>query len=145
MWGILKMNDVFFEKVNQARPNYPYMDFGRVRLNYFSHFHEEIEIVAVISGKVWVICEHERFCATAGDICIFMPGEIHSFSSPEENLTHIIKISCNDTVESIDFFSLRIPPAVIKASTPLNSKLMQSIEDLKQAAENREKGYSFYF
>ncbi len=137
------MNDIFFEKVNQARANYPYMDFSRQRLNYFSHFHEEIEIVAVLSGEVWVICEHEKFCASAGDICVFMPGEIHSFSSPEENRTYIIKINCNDSVEDIDFFSLRISPAVIKASTPLNSELMQSMKELKRAAESKQKGYSF--
>ncbi len=137
------MNDIFFEKVNQAKLNYPYMDFDRQNLNYFSHFHEEIEIVAVILGEVLVMCENEEFCASAGDICIFMPGEIHSFSSPKENHTYVIKISCNDSVEDIDFFSLRISPAVMRASTQLNTELMQSIKSLKYAAENRKKGYSF--
>lgn len=137
------MSEIFFEKVNQARMNYPYMDFDRQRLNYFSHFHEEIEIVTVISGEVSVVCENEKFCASAGDICIFMPGEIHSFSSFEENHTYVIKISCNDSVEDIDFYSLRISPAIIKVATKLNDELMQSIKSLKHAAENVEKGYSF--
>lgn len=137
------MSEIFFEKVNQAIMNYPYMDFDRRRLNYFSHFHEEIEIVSVVSGVVSIMCDNKEFCASAGDICIFMPGEIHSFSSVEENHTYVIKISCNDLVEDIDFYSLRISPAVIKASTKFNDELMQSIKSLKCASENRENGYSF--
>lgn len=137
------MTDIFFEQINPAKLNYPYMDFDRHNINYFSHFHEEIEIVAVVSGEISVTCENKTFCASSGDICIFMPGEIHSFASLKGNHTYVIKISCKDSVEDIDFFSLRLSPVLVKSATEFNAAIKANIKEMKNAFESNQKGYSF--
>lgn len=38
------MRDVFFESDHAAKINYPYTDFEWRNINFFSHFHEEIEL-----------------------------------------------------------------------------------------------------
>ena len=112
--------------------NYPYMDFNSKNINYLSHFHEEIEIIEVISGEVAILCESKTFRAVAGDICVFMPGEVHGFSSVKENHLYILKINCKQSVENIDFKSFRISPTVIKSNEPLNTKLRLDIKQLKK-------------
>lgn len=137
------MQDIFFENIHTAMVNYPYMDFDSRNINYFSHFHEEIEIIEVISGEVVVTCENETFSAHTGDICIFMPGELHSFSSPKENKMYILKINCNNYVENIDFAMLRMSPVLIKSGNGLNTEIKQNINAMKDAAEMSAVGYSF--
>ena len=90
------MQDIFFENFHTAMVNYPYMDFNSRNINYLSHFHEEIEIIEVVSGEVVILCESKTFYASAGDICIFMPGEVHGFSSVKENHLYILKINCKN-------------------------------------------------
>ena len=137
------MQDIFFENFHTAMVNYPYMDFNSRNINYLSHFHEEIEIIEVVSGEVVILCESKTFYASAGDICIFMPGEVHGFSSVKDNHLYILKINCKQSVESIDFKSLRISPVVIKSNEPLNTELRLDIEQLKKEIEHQQTGYSY--
>ncbi len=75
------MHSVFFENIHTASPDFPYIDTKMRDINYLTHFHEEIEIVVIISGSTDITCDNSCFRVKEGDICIFMPVEIHSFVS----------------------------------------------------------------
>ena len=74
------MRDVFFESDHAAKINYPYTDFEWRNINFFSHFHEEIELAAIVSGSVSITDDERALSVRSGDICVFMPGEISIFS-----------------------------------------------------------------
>ena len=137
------MQEIFFESVHPAAQSFPYIDFNMKNINYFSHFHEEVEIAAVISGAVNIACEGEQFKAEQGDICIFMPGEIHSFSTDEANHLYIIKINCKNSVSGIEFASHAITPHVFQPGNLLNSRITESISSIKKETELKENGYAY--
>ena len=137
------MQDIFFEGIHPAAQSFPYIDFNMRNINYFSHFHEEVEIVAVISGAVNVVCEGAEFKAEDGDICIFMPGEIHSFSTDDGNHLYIIKINCQNSVSGIEFSSHKIKPHIFKCGNLLKSCITESISSMKKETEFKEIGYAY--
>lgn len=85
------MEQVYFEDIHCAGEFYPYLDFSMENINYIAHFHEEIEIIYVMTGALRVYTESQELQLSKGDICFFMPGEIHSFQSSEQNHIYIIK------------------------------------------------------
>ena len=117
------MRDVFFESDHAAKINYPYTDFEWRNINFFSHFHEEIELAAIVSGSVSITDDERALSARSGDICVFMPGEIHSLTSDSENHLYIFKIYCRSAKENIDFAAFRIKPDILTPEHPLNAAL----------------------
>ena len=85
------MSDVYFEEINKASRDFPYIDLCSVNINYISHFHEEIELAFVSSGETKITVDGRETLLIADDIFIIMPGEIHSFHSLSANKLYIIK------------------------------------------------------
>ena len=137
------MNGSFLEKFHSAAPDFPYFDGNMKNIHYFSHFHHEAEFAKVVKGSVEVCCGSDVFTAGAGDICIFMPGEIHSFVSVGDSELYIMKINCKNSVEKQDFSSLRIYPNVIKREDALNIKISGYMDMLKWELSERSDGYGY--
>ena len=137
------MKETFFENFHSASADCPYFDGDMRNIQYLSHFHTEIELVLVKSGAVEVTCQGNTFRADKGDICIFMPGEIHSFSSPEDNHLYIIKLYCRNNAEKTDFSSLRISCNPIGKSSPKYNALTRKIELLAAEMTKKAPGYAF--
>lgn len=137
------MRDVFFESDHAAKINYPYTDFEWRNIHFYSHFHEEIELAAVVSGSVSVTGDERALLAKTGDICVFMPGEIHSLTSDAENHLYIFKICCQSAKENIDFAAFRIKPDILTPEHPLNAALWTDIRRIKAASEQKSPGYSY--
>ena len=137
------MRDVFFESDHAAKINYPYTDFEWRNIHFYSHFHEEIELAAVVSGSVSVTGDERALLAKTGDICVFMPGEIHSLTSDAENHLYIFKICCQSAKENIDLAAFRIKPNILTPEHPLNAALWTDIRRIKTASEQKSPGYSY--
>ncbi|MEG2381632.1 MAG: AraC family transcriptional regulator [Oscillospiraceae bacterium] len=137
------MREIFFEDIHKASCDYPYLDFNMNNINFLSHFHEEIEIVFVKTGIVKIISGESEILAKNGDICIFMPGEIHSFLSSENNRVYIIKIITKSTIENIDFALLRLEHNIISKNDENYDTLFNIIKTLKYESENKISGYEF--
>ncbi len=130
------MDHLFLENVHKAQKDYPYINLVNLNLNYSVHYHSEIEVVYVVYGKTTISINGRERELSQGDICIVMPGEIHSFSSNISNHVYIMK-----------FFSfgelrfLKIDNVISDASEyyPLFKKIIDNIalEDTK-----REDGYN---
>lgn len=85
------MEQSFFELENPASAERPFLDLTRANISYDSHFHREIEVLYVICGRVRLVVNGKEYLLQEQDIFIIMPGEIHSFSSGEENRLYVMK------------------------------------------------------
>ena len=85
------MEQSFFELDNPASAERPFLDLTRANISYESHFHREIEVLYVICGKVRLVVNGAEYLLSEHDIFIIMPGDIHSFSSGEENRLYVMK------------------------------------------------------
>lgn len=82
---------IYFEDVHQATPQRPYVSWNSRDLNYVMHYHQELEIAYVAEGAVEVTTEKDRFLLYQGEICLFMPMEIHNITTPLQSCCWIIK------------------------------------------------------
>lgn len=137
------MKKAFFETVHSASADFPYFDSDMQNIEYLSHFHREIEIVLVKSGKVDIICENGTFAAGVGDICVFLPGEIHSFLSTSPNHLYIIKLHSGNSAEKIDFSAIRLAQNLFPRGSEVNTALILGIEQLHGELAERKTGYAY--
>ena len=137
------MKSVFFETKNTATRDVPYFSDHTHNINYLSHFHREIELCWVRSGSVDIVCENQRFTLNQDDICVFMPGEIHSFLSPLQNHLYILKLDCNHTLQTTDCSLLHLPLAPLRKGTPLNGILIGLISEMHTELTHKKAGYEY--
>lgn len=137
------MKSVFFESSYDVNSDFPFYDYEVENINFYSHFHEEIEIVVVIDGSVDIVCENYCFTATKDDIVVIMPGEIHSFASPIPNKIEIFKLNCKNSQKKTDFKVLRFDEQLIKKSSNLNRELRILTDKLVLELKKRNTGYEF--
>ena len=137
------MISAFFETLNNAAPDFPYVSYTSYDLNCLPHIHEEIELAVLLSGSTDVTCESCTYTMCAGDICVFMPGEIHSFTSHGKSRLYVAKLHCKNSHEQINFPALRARENIIKNGTSLNKKLRTEIETLVSEVRNKAHGYGY--
>lgn len=139
------MNSQLLETWNTASKDYPFVDTESRIMKYFPHFHDEIEIMVIISGELsFTTSENGVQTAHVGDICIFMPQQIHSFSSlSNNNHMYILKLHSRNSKEKINFNLIRFENSLLKKDAPFNAVLRNYIDML--CAENHKKklGYGF--
>lgn len=87
------MPELYFEDIHKADKEYPYIDLLIANLNYIAHYHEEIEVIYIIEGKIEINVNGAETVLCEGDIYIIMPGEIHGYISETENKVYIMKFS----------------------------------------------------
>ena len=134
---------MFFENIHQAKENSPYFDGNNVNINYPAHIHSEIELILIKKGRVSVVCEDRQFIAEEGDVCVFMPGEIHSFSSVCESLSYVMKINAGGSSERLDFSVMRADGNPFRRSSDPAVGISVKMEALKTESERKESGYSY--
>ncbi len=139
------MTDRLLEKWNTAARDYPFVDCNSTISQYFPHFHDEIEIMVVISGELSLTTtENGAQTAGAGDICIFMPQQIHSFSSLSgNNHMYILKLHSRNSNEKINFNLIRFENSLLKKDDPFNATLRKYIDDLCAETQKKQVGYGF--
>lgn len=139
----MSMKDIYFEDIHKAPGTYPYLDFNMKNINYLSHSHEEVELVYVVSGMVSAVTESGEKELSKGDICFFMPGEIHSFASAAPNSLYIFKLSSKAFSESFDFAFIRLLDNAVTPKHPLYSVFLSDIQEIAAEAKEMEPGYEF--
>ena len=137
------MKQIFFETKNMASHDFPYFSDRTKNINYLSHFHREIELVLVREGCVDILHQGMRMTAKQGDICAFMPGEIHSFSSPFPNHLYILKLDCRHSQKLTDCTRLRIDQASLLAGTHLNRVLWDTVEEMRGELTQKKRGFEY--
>ena len=139
------MENAFYENINNASYDYPHMEFNKENLTYLSHFHNEIELIYFCEGSVSILCDNTKTEGKAGDICIFMPGQIHSFISTEPNKYHLWKLRCENEMDGTDFSKLRTPCIPIARNGELYTKLLGNIEECLEERASEKPGQAYFF
>lgn len=132
----------FFETQNQATQDYPYLLSNKENLICRSHFHRDMEIVEVIEGEILMIRDGQKLFLRAGEICVVMPEEIHSYLSSSPNRIHVMKLSCHHSVEKEDLSHLRIANPISIASS-IGKSIHLTMAEIRREHTERRLGYGF--
>ena len=139
------MENAFYENINKASYDYPHMEFYKENLTYLSHFHNEIELIYFFEGATSIFCDNKKIEGSAGDIFIFMPGQIHSFISTEPNKYHLWKLRCENETDGTDFSRLRTACMPINRDEELYKKLLIIINEFLEEKEEKRPGQAYFF
>ena len=111
-------------------------------INYFPHSHSGIEIIYILSGDTTVTSEDESYNLRKGDIAVFMPGQIHSFKSTNENEALIVSANSRSIMENVSLFAYRMAKNRLYRNTSLNAKAVEYIEEINKELDAKDIGYT---
>ena len=131
----------FYESIHRAYDGRPYIDLQMTNLNYFSHFHDEIELIYVASGTVQLHTNSRSYTINTGETGIVMPGEIHSYTSEVVNHCYIIKFFPMTKTESVNFSTLRFVDHVINHNHPCHSTVHRLMNNIAKEMTDKNCGY----
>lgn len=137
------MSGVVYETENRSIGGFPSVNLDSKNLTFVSHYHEELEIICVRSGTTSAYSGLREIALKKGDICIFMPGEVHSFKSIADNSLDIIKINPQTYVESIDFGKIRLSYNRIDCNDCYYNMLLCDIDNICDEYSKKATGYEF--
>lgn len=83
----IKEYENYHERKEHGKPSFPYntylcsipLDFSEVTI----HWHEEMEIIYVKKGSVWIAVDFREENVQAGEFVIVFPGQLHSIRQRE--------------------------------------------------------------
>ena len=140
------MENLYFEDVHRAEKGYPYIEPDTANLSYVVHFHDEAEFDCVRRGETVVVCENGSFEAKTGDICLFMPGELHGFVSREENSLFVMKAELPNARGKKEFTHLsgiRLKRNIITPKDAVYQKLLFFINRIQEEHSRKAPGFEY--
>lgn len=110
---------------------------------YPLHWHDEMELISVASGRGIMTVQQERFTVQAGDLLLIPPQVVHSTEQMEDqpmeyyNILFRLSLLENDPQDSCYekylkplYDGTRTLPVLISAEDPLNKLLLPHVADL---------------
>lgn len=92
------LNTNLLEKDIILEPEFPFRLFiSNSNMVYHNHYHEEIEIIYVIEGKVNVNVNDVEYNLIKRDVLIIGSRDIHYFNSPND-LSQVVVVQFNLTL-----------------------------------------------
>lgn len=86
------MEKFFYEEINRAKADAPYVDTKMTDLQYLAHYHEELEIILMLEGEILLTVDGQCTLLVQGDIAVVRPFQIHSYQTPLHSRLYVIKI-----------------------------------------------------
>ena len=133
---------MFFENYNSASIDYPYIAEAE-NISYLPHFHNELELALVLWGEVKAFSESVAYDAQAGDLLVFMPSELHSYSTARESKLLVIKINTGNSHLCVDFSSLRMNSNLIKSDDVSGDTVRALMREILSESKSKLAGYSY--
>lgn len=137
------MQNMFFENYNHASSDFPFLQVTERRTRALPHFHTELEIFYLAHGAVDVIFLGQTQRLRAGDLCLFMPGQIHGFHADGICKEYVIKIDPANSHDHPDLANMRSASPILHPGTPLHTSLVQHLLAAAHAAEEKPLGYAY--
>ena len=134
---------VFYESIHKASSSLPYLDFSMENINYFSHFHEELEVLFVSEGNMKLTVDTNCYSMESGDIAAVMPGEIHSLSTPVHSRMYIMKFLPAGSAGNDALSRIRLHKRVISSTDEAYPAFRKQIERIYLEASERKPGFAF--
>jgi len=137
------MDNIPFEKEHKAVGSFPYIELENSNFNFMSHYHEELEMIYIENGDITALKGADEIMLSTGDICFFMPGEIHGFKSSSQNNIYVLKLNINSYVENIDFGKIRLHNNKISPDNILYSTYKSLLDEILKEYKLKQIGYEF--
>lgn len=115
------------------------------------HWHEEVEIIVVKKGRLWVSIDLDNILAEEGDIIILKPYSLHAFKQYEkedtffQNIVFNLNLINNNIADSCNvkylnpFLENKVTyPRVIKKKYKEYERVYNCLEELIMAYEKKE-------
>lgn len=126
----------FFEDINRATPEYPYIKISNYNMDYINHIHEETEVICVLEGELDVVVGCNRLTLYSGDICIIIPGQVHNLIAEKYNKVCIMKL-----YNHMDLSGLRLESNIVTKSDSAYGAIKDFIDTIIREDFHRERGY----
>ena len=125
------------EAVNKADYNYPYIGIGTDFENSPLHFHNELEILYILEGRICATVDGEHRELSQGDICVILPGQIHTLLQTGQIRLLVIKILPSEPI-----LGTRLKAFAFPEGTPHHEALKAPIETILSEDTERSLGYT---
>lgn len=153
-----KKYELYHENINHTPEDFPYntyictipLDFRTVK----THWHDEIEIIAIKKGEGIVCVDLRQYIVKSGDIILVCPGQLHSIGQKDNFVMEYENIlfkpsllkssgedSCNDNFIQKIFFSRTESDSVIRNGSACHSMINPLIEAIDEVCATRQRGY----
>ena len=111
---------------------------GKRHLKCLPHFHQELELVIMLSGEVKVTVDSNEFLLRGGDVLLTFPNQIHSYESYTEEKYLLFIIKPELFPELTDTFKAGLPVSpVIKEVVTLPT--VQAVTSILQEKCKKEQ------
>ena len=137
------MSSALFEKEHRAIGSFPYIELVNENLNFIPHYHDELELIYVERGSIRAFSASKGMTLCEGDICFFMPCEIHSFQTVMPNNAYVIKLNPYSYVENIDFEQIRLNCNCLSPGDAEYHYFKALIDELREEYTEQSLGYEF--
>ena len=124
------------EEINKASYDYPYIGKGTSFENNPLHFHSELEVLYVEEGEISVTAETENQLLKKGDICIILPGQIHTLLQIGR-----IKLSVIKLFPAISLYSTRMERYIFSEDSPHYAPLKSAVDRMLAEDAEQRIGY----
>lgn len=128
------------EEENRAMPTSPYYSFDTRDVNAVIHYHEELELAYVHSGSVLITGERASFLLKEGELCFFLPLELHNITTPDHSLCWIIKFLPLTGEDSEYLKQFRLKHNVISHTDPDYDDFMKQLSTIKKECDRKAVG-----
>lgn len=97
-----------------------YRVLKRKNFKFYPHFHRQMEMLYLESGRKEVVIDGEVFQIEAGDVCISFPNQMHEYRFLEESRCYLLLMSIEDLDEYRQELTECLPanPIVKKTELP---------------------------
>lgn len=125
------MSEYFYEKVNYKNHSNIYLVYGKAG-NMDMHIHDEMEILCVLSGDMYVLVNHNKYHLHTDDMIVINEFEPHGTLFGDEECTHIVlQFKPFEIFAGIDFIKCRTCEGYhIQQGSQIHSRLHSTMQNL---------------
>lgn len=130
------------EQKRHGRPDFPFVIYRGNLPEYIAgyplHWHEEMEVIYVVSGTGCITVQAERFAVRAGDVVLIPPQRVHSIeqleNEPMEYFNILFRLSLLDPehTQPIHQYGLYYLPLRDPRNEAITGPVLSLIENRKQ-------------
>ena len=124
------------EDINKASFDYPYIGKGTNFENNPLHFHSELEVLYVMEGEISATIETENRLLKKGDICIILPGQIHTLLQIGR-----IKLSVIKLFPAVPLYGARMESCIFSECSAHYAPLKDAVDRILSENAARQIGY----
>ena len=121
-----------FEQENTATHDVPFVAIHATNLIDFPHFHVETEFVRCEHGEFEITTANSIITLSAGEMCFFMPYEIHNIITAQDSYGTVIKMS--PIAEDIPYTRLLFATNHIKKDCPAYNNINEIFDKINKPA-----------